>query len=291
MAIQGIDRVRRNLRVAVENIAGGVSERAVYEVLSQGAAMAQTMTPIDTSTLVNSQTAPQITVGSNGVEGSVGYTAAYAAAVHEAPGTLAGQPRDENDPSRGDYWIRMRSLSFSRKVLTRSFQQSRPSSAGPTAYDPLRRLPGLAGFDPGRGLPVQPRMWVDHPSLDSAFIAAIQQTGGPPTQVDIRRLRFKVILLGPKGIRKHVVDVGNSIETLAQVALGDSVPCGAASVRAIGEPIGPGYTTENRPGTAWTLKFSINQEARHGLQEAQISGPRRRARVLHRVRRCAAGGE
>ncbi|MEN1396152.1 hypothetical protein, partial [Pseudomonas aeruginosa] len=68
MAIQGIDRVRRNFRVAVENIAGGVSERAVYEVLSQGAAMAQTMTPVDTSTLVNSQTAPQITVGPNGVE-------------------------------------------------------------------------------------------------------------------------------------------------------------------------------------------------------------------------------
>lgn len=93
MAIQGIDRVRRNLRVAVENIAGGVSERAVYEVLSQGATKAQTMTPIDTSTLVDSQTAPQITVGPNGVEGSVGYTAAYAAAVHDAPGTLAGQPR------------------------------------------------------------------------------------------------------------------------------------------------------------------------------------------------------
>ena len=94
----------------------------------------------------------------------------------------------------------------------------------------------------GEGYQYSRGMWVDHPSLDSAFIAAIQQTGGPPTQVDIRRLRFKVILLGPKGVRKHVVDVGNSIETLAQVALGDSVPCGAASVRAIGEPIGPGYT-------------------------------------------------
>ena len=58
MAIQGIDRVRRNLRVAVENIAEGRSERAIYEILSQGAAMAQTMTPIDTSNLINSQTAP-----------------------------------------------------------------------------------------------------------------------------------------------------------------------------------------------------------------------------------------
>ncbi|HCE9349130.1 TPA: hypothetical protein NH039_004284 [Pseudomonas aeruginosa] len=123
MAIQGIDRVRRNLRVAVENIAGGVSERAVYEVLSQGAAMAQTMTPIDTSTLVNSQTAPQITVGPNGVEGSVGYTAAYAAAVHDAPGTLVGQPRDENDPSRGDYWDPNAEPEF----LTKGFDQIIPA--------------------------------------------------------------------------------------------------------------------------------------------------------------------
>ncbi|HHM9014201.1 TPA: hypothetical protein ACRNSF_005800 [Pseudomonas aeruginosa] len=106
----------------------------------------------------------------------------------------------------------------------------------------------------GEGYQYSRGMWVDHPSLDSAFIAAIQQTGGPATQVDVRRLRFKVILLGPKGVRKHVVDVGNSIETLAQVALGDSVPCGAASVRAIGEPIGPGYTTENR---AW---YSLDLE-------------------------------
>ncbi|CRN83734.1 hypothetical protein JTL59_31270 [Pseudomonas aeruginosa] len=123
MAIQGIDRVRRNLRVAVDNIAGGVSERAVYEVLSQGATKAQTMTPIDTSTLVDSQTAPQITVGPNGVEGSVGYTAAYAAAVHEAPGTLAGQPRDENDPSRGDYWDPNAEPEF----LTKGFDQIIPA--------------------------------------------------------------------------------------------------------------------------------------------------------------------
>ncbi|MCF1756309.1 hypothetical protein L0G78_14730 [Pseudomonas aeruginosa] len=123
MAIQGIDRVRRNLRVAVENIAEGRSERAIYEILSQGAAMAQTMTPIDTSNLINSQTAPQISNGTAGVEGRIGYTAAYAAAVHDAPGTLAGQPRDENDPSRGDYWAPNAEPEF----LTKGFDQIIPA--------------------------------------------------------------------------------------------------------------------------------------------------------------------
>lgn len=32
----------------------------------------------------------------------------------------------------------------------------------------------------GEGYQYSRGMWVDHPSLDSAFIAAIQQTGGPP---------------------------------------------------------------------------------------------------------------
>lgn len=90
--------------MAVNGISGPVTERAVYEILSQGAAMSQTMTPVDTSNLINSQTAPQISRSANGIEGSIGYTAEYAAAVHEAPGKLAGQPRDENDPSRGDFW-------------------------------------------------------------------------------------------------------------------------------------------------------------------------------------------
>lgn len=254
MPVKGIDRVRRNLRVAVENIAGGVSERAVYEVLSQGAAMAQTIIPIDTSTLVNSQTAPRSLLAQTG---------SREASVTPLPTQQQSTMRQALSPASrgtrttlagGTTGTRMRSLNFSRRALTRSFQPSRPSSAGHTAYDPLRRLPGLAGFDPGRGLPVQPRD-VGRPPLARLGIHRSDPANRrPPTQVDIRRLRFKVILLGPKGVRKHVVDVGNSIETLAQVALGDSVPCGAASVRAIGEPIGPGYTTENR---AW---YSLDLE-------------------------------
>lgn len=106
----------------------------------------------------------------------------------------------------------------------------------------------------GEGYQYSRGMWVDNSTLDDAFIAVIQQAGGSPTVVDVRRQRFKVILLGPKAKRKHVADVGNAIEILAQTALGSSVPCGAAYVRAIGEPVGPGYTTENR---AW---YSLDLE-------------------------------
>lgn len=101
MPVKGIERVRSNYKRTVQRIAQPVSEGAVYAVLSQGRAMADTMTPIDTSNLINSGYAPQITVARGKVTGTVGYTAGYAFAVHEASGTLKGQPRPGG---RGDYW-------------------------------------------------------------------------------------------------------------------------------------------------------------------------------------------
>lgn len=90
--------------------------------------------------------------------------------------------------------------------------------------------------------------WVDGPELRDTWIAAVQQNGGPPVDVDDRRQRFRVLLLGPRNGRQHVGTLNQHIETLVQTTLGDAVPCGAAAVRAMGEPVGPGYTTENR---AW----------------------------------------
>lgn len=43
----------------------------------------------------------------------------------------------------------------------------------------------------GEGYQYSRGMWVDHPSLDSAFIAAIQQTGGP-------RLRSTFVACGSR---------------------------------------------------------------------------------------------
>lgn len=106
MPVKGIERVRRGYKVTVDRISGSVSEGAVYAILSQGAAMAHTMTPIDTSNLINSQYAPQITMNRGKITGNVGYTAAYAGAVHDAAGTNVGKgvARDPADPSRGDFW-------------------------------------------------------------------------------------------------------------------------------------------------------------------------------------------
>lgn len=120
MAAKGIKRVKRNFRVVVKDIEQRRTETAVYAVLSQGAAMAQTMTPVDTSNLINSQYAPQISRQAGKTTGQVGYTALYAAAVHSAPGTLQGLPRRNGN---GNYWDPSAEPGF----LEKGFEQIKPS--------------------------------------------------------------------------------------------------------------------------------------------------------------------
>lgn len=101
MPVSGMGNVRGNLKAKFEQIRSSRTEEALFTILSQGAGAAQTHTPIDTSNLVNSQTAPIMTPVQGGIRGQVMYTAEYAAAVHEASGTLRGQDRPDN---RGQYW-------------------------------------------------------------------------------------------------------------------------------------------------------------------------------------------
>lgn len=134
MPVKGIERVRRNLKVTVDRIANGTTEGAVYDILSMGASKAQTMTPMDTGNLAQSQYAPQIDVKNGKVSGQVGYTARYAEAVHNAPGKLKGQPRAHfgktragvefgGGTQRGEYWDQNAEPEF----LTKGFEEIKPA--------------------------------------------------------------------------------------------------------------------------------------------------------------------
>lgn len=94
MPVRGIQRVKANFANTVREISEERSERAVYEILSTGRALSDVRTPVDTSTLINSGYI-DIQPGEGKVSGRVGYTAAYAEAVHESPGTLKGKPRED----------------------------------------------------------------------------------------------------------------------------------------------------------------------------------------------------
>lgn len=90
---KGIQRVRLNIQKAVKDIAGRRTENAIHNLLKEGANQSMVRVPVDTSTLINSLSSPEITHHGTKVTGRVGYMASYAAAVHNAPGKLKGQPR------------------------------------------------------------------------------------------------------------------------------------------------------------------------------------------------------
>jgi hypothetical protein len=93
MSVTGLDEVTTKLKAKLNALRGEQSQNAVITLLQVGAANAASLTPIDSSTLINSQhyrtwEAPE------GVVGAVFYEAPYAKWVHEMPGVLKGQPRN-----------------------------------------------------------------------------------------------------------------------------------------------------------------------------------------------------
>ena len=102
MAIKGMAQLRRNLRKQQTLAIPSHAERAMHIATSIIGGYATLMTPVDTSNLINSQYRIVKNEGRR-VVAAIGYTARYAAAVHEKPGTLrgAGVARPSG---RGNYW-------------------------------------------------------------------------------------------------------------------------------------------------------------------------------------------
>lgn len=134
MPVKGIKRVKRNYAAKVKEISTKRTEGAMYAILSQGAAISQTMTPMDTGTLANSQYAPIIDMQAGKAIGYVGYQAEYAKWVHAMPGTLKGQPRADfgvtsdgvsfgGGTGTGNYW----DPSGEPEWLTKGFDELKPA--------------------------------------------------------------------------------------------------------------------------------------------------------------------
>ncbi|WNY87409.1 HK97 gp10 family phage protein [Leclercia adecarboxylata] len=112
--VKGISQAKKHLNDIINDVQGRKAVRAIQSALILIGARAAYYTPIDTSTLVNSQFR-EIDVGGVIITGRVGYSANYAAYVHEASGKLKGQPRAHFGTTRagqefgggsgtGNYW-------------------------------------------------------------------------------------------------------------------------------------------------------------------------------------------
>ncbi|WP_199639649.1 HK97 gp10 family phage protein [Serratia sp. PAMC26656] len=80
--VKGIREAQANLDRLIGNIRGRKVVRAIQSALLIGGSQAALYTPIDTSTLLNSQYR-EISVNGSRVTGRVGYSANYAIYVHD----------------------------------------------------------------------------------------------------------------------------------------------------------------------------------------------------------------
>lgn len=95
--------VRKNLAALTEKIAGPMSQKTVTEVLIIGGMYADLLTPNALGNLLRSRFR-EVKPDGKGWLGRYGYTAAYAAAVHGAKGTLLGTNTPRSTPGTGNYW-------------------------------------------------------------------------------------------------------------------------------------------------------------------------------------------
>lgn len=98
-------------------------------------------------------------------------------------------------------------------------------------------------------------VWNDDGTNDNQRFAAIMAAPGLPVLVDVRRPRYKVLLVGRRNEQSDAAAVMAAADTLVQVSMEDFIPCSSMAIQAMSEPTGPGYTTENR---AWaSVEFKV----------------------------------
>lgn len=114
MPLKGVKEAKAATKALVGRIAGDLTERTVTEILIIGQGEAAVLTPVATSVLINSQFR-RVTASAGGVHGRVGYTAAYAAAVNAAKGTLLGTETPRYPATLGNVWDPGAEPDFLRK--------------------------------------------------------------------------------------------------------------------------------------------------------------------------------
>lgn len=105
--VRGIQQAKRNLDALIGDIQGRKAVRALQSALIIGSSQAALYTPIDTSTLINSQYR-ELSVNGSRLTGRVGYSANYAVYVH--------------DPSIPQNFRR---ATAQKEFLTKGFEDSR----------------------------------------------------------------------------------------------------------------------------------------------------------------------
>ncbi|EJH6316365.1 hypothetical protein NFY70_003462 [Escherichia coli] len=127
MPIKGVKRVRERLKQELKEITDKKTHEVLWRVGMLAGGFAAKMTPVDTGFLINSQF-QYIGSTAEGLQLRLGYTARYAEWVHDMPGRLKGQPRENfgrtsdgvefgGGTGKGKYWDPNAEPEFLRKAF------------------------------------------------------------------------------------------------------------------------------------------------------------------------------
>ncbi len=114
--LRGIQEAIRKTEQIVGTITAEKAVRAIKSATYIIRTESATLTPIDTSTLINSQF-DTVEVNGTRITGRVGYSAKYALYVHNASGKLSGKPRSNGN---GTYWSPGAEPQFLTKAAQRT---------------------------------------------------------------------------------------------------------------------------------------------------------------------------
>lgn len=113
--------IQKRMSQLVGELKGPVTERTLTAAMLVAQSEAALLTPVDTSTLINSA-GRFVRATQNGAIGTIYYTADYAAYVHEASGSMKGQPRTNGN---GVYWAPNGEPKFLEKGVENAIPEMR----------------------------------------------------------------------------------------------------------------------------------------------------------------------
>lgn len=88
--------------------------------------------------------------------------------------------------------------------------------------------------------------WVEANQDANKFYLMMRQDGGMSPFIDVRKASFGIILVGRRNKRADAQFLNTDANAIMQAVIDGLAPCGAANITAMGEPVGPGFTTEGR---------------------------------------------
>lgn len=99
--------------------------------------------------------------------------------------------------------------------------------------------------------------WEERHNAAADWLCVVAASGGPAPVVDIRRRFYSIMLIGPRNMQQATNRLKEDADQLVNATIRGERPCGYANARCTGEPMGPGFTVEDRAWMQLNLELTL----------------------------------